>query len=274
MHMQVIGMIAIFLYLSATFVIGARLFAAEKGRKISRNTPRLLAGAALVAHAFVLQGMLLTPEGINLGFFNALSLVAALTVLLLLAGSLVSPVENLGLLLFPFAALSIALAFAYPMQASPSGMNDWKIDLHIVLSFAAYSVLALAALQALVLAWQDRQLRKRRISRLVGRLPPLQTMENLLFQLLAGGFFLLSVALVTGFLFLENIFAQHLVHKTVLSLLAWVLLAVLLWGRWRFGWRGRKAVHLTLSVFLLLMLAYFGSKFVLELVLHGRPTGP
>jgi ABC-type uncharacterized transport system permease subunit len=99
-------------------------------------------------------------------------------------------------------------------------------------------------------------------------LPPMQVMEDLLIQFILFGFFLLSLSLATGFMFLHNIFAQHLVHKTVLSILAWLIFGSLLWGRWSFGWRGRKVIYLTLGGFILLLLAYFGSKLVLELILH------
>jgi ABC-type uncharacterized transport system permease subunit len=99
-------------------------------------------------------------------------------------------------------------------------------------------------------------------------MPPLQTMEALLFQIIAVGELLLSVALLSGFVYLEDIFAQHLMHKTVLSIFAWLVFAVLLWGRWRLGWRGKLAIRWTLAGFVALMLAYFGSKFVLELVLQ------
>src|SRR5690606_12492829 len=113
----------------------------------------------------------------------------------------------------------------------------WQLDLHILLSILANSLLVIAVLQALVLAFQDHQLRHRHPGGLVRLLPPLQVMESLLIQLIVSGFVLLSAALLTGFFFLEDIFAQHLVHKTLLSMAAWVVFAVLLWGRWRFGWR-------------------------------------
>jgi len=71
-----------------------------------------------------------------------------------------------------------------------------------------------------------------------------------------------------GFAFLDDIFAQHLVHKTVLSMLAWVIFAFLLWGRYTYGWRGKKAIKLSLGGFVFLMLSYFGSKFVSELILQ------
>ena len=99
-------------------------------------------------------------------------------------------------------------------------------------------------------------------------LPPLTQLEMLLFRSLGASFALLSLALLTGVVFVDNLFAQHLVHKTVLSFLSWVVLAVLLFGRWRWGWRGPRAVKLTLTAMALLLLAFFGSKFVLELVLH------
>ena len=85
--------------------------------------------------------------------------------------------------------------------------------------------------------------------------------------MLTAGFILLTLSLLTGAIFLENIFAQHLVHKTSLSLLAWIVFAILLWGRWRSGWRGRRAIRWTLGGFSVLVLAYIGSKLVLELVL-------
>ena len=88
-------------------------------------------------------------------------------------------------------------------------------------------------------------------------------------QLLASGFVLLSIALLTGWLFVENLLAQDLVHKTVLSGVAWFVFAALLIGRYRAGWRGRTAIRWTLTGFVLLALAYFGSKVVLEVIL-GR----
>jgi ABC-type uncharacterized transport system permease subunit len=94
-------------------------------------------------------------------------------------------------------------------------------------------------------------------------------LEDLLFKLITAGFVLLTVSLGSGMVFIDDIFAQHLVHKTLLSILAWLVFAILLWGRWRYGWRGSVAVRLTLVGIVLLLLSYFGSKFVLENIL-GR----
>jgi ABC-type uncharacterized transport system permease subunit len=112
----------------------------------------------------------------------------------------------------------------------------------------------------------------RRLADLPSALPPLDALEKVMFRLIGTGFIFLTLALVTGFVFVTNLFEQHLIHKTVLSLVAWVIFGTLLVGRIRYGWRGRFAVLLTLSGFGFLVLAYFGSKFVLETLL-GRHWG-
>jgi len=138
---------------------------------------------------------------------------------------------------------------------------------HVVTSIVAYSILGLAAIQAVVLSIQNSFLHKHQPGGLIRMMPPLRTMEALLFDAIIIGFICLSVSLITGIIFLENMFAQHLAHKTVLSIIAWLVFAILLTGRWLVGWRGRTAIRWTLGGFISLMLAYFGSKFVLELIL-------
>ena len=182
--------------------------------------------------------------------------------------SLFEPVENLGIPVFMLAALSIALLLVNPEQHLLTGTASWQLEAHILTSLLAYSILGLAVIQSILLAVQDRHLHNRQPGGFIRALPPLQVMESLLFQMIATGYALLTLALVTGILFLEDIFAQHLVHKTVLSIIAWLVFGILLWGRWRFGWRGRVAIRWTIGGFVFLMLAYFGSKFVLELVLN------
>jgi ABC-type uncharacterized transport system permease subunit len=144
---------------------------------------------------------------------------------------------------------------------------------HILTSIIAFSLLNIAALQAILLAIQEQQLRSHPPKRFVLSLPPLQTMEALLFQMLATGLTFLTISLVSGFLFIEHLFAQHLAHKTLLSILAWLIFSGLLIGRSRYGWRGKTAIQWTLIGFVLLLLAYFGSKLVLELILHKQLNG-
>jgi ABC-type uncharacterized transport system permease subunit len=269
--MQIIAsVIAILLYSVAT-AAGMVHLKKLSARGESDKRPLLwLWSGALLVHVIALGSRVLTPEGVNLAFFNSLSIVAALISALVLLSAIKRPVETLAIMVLPVAAVTLALDQFMPNQpviAAPAGSS---LQIHILISLVAYSLLSIAALQALVLAVQDWQLHNHRPGGLIRALPPLQWMEDLLFQLIAVGFALLSVSLLTGFFFLEDIFAQHLVHKTVLSIVAWLVFAVLLFGRMRFGWRGRTAIKWTLSGILTLMLAYFGSKLVLELILQ-RP---
>jgi ABC-type uncharacterized transport system permease subunit len=152
----------------------------------------------------------------------------------------------------------------------PAVVLEWQLQLHALLALLAYAALAVAALLALMLWVQESALRRRELDNpLLRRLPPLTELEELLFRTIAAGFVLLTTALLTGAVFVENLFAQHLAHKTLLSLLSWLVFGALLYGRVRHGWRGRRAVRLTLGAMFLLLLAFFGSKFVLELLL-GR----
>jgi ABC-type uncharacterized transport system permease subunit len=146
--------------------------------------------------------------------------------------------------------------------------HNWQMSTHILSSIIAFSLINIAAIQAILLAIQDQQLKSHPPRRFIRSLPPLQTMEALLFQMIATGVFFLTISLLTGFIFVSNLFAQHLIHKTVLSMLAWIIFSCLLLGRSRYGWRGSITIRWTLAGFVSLLLAYFGSKLVLELILH------
>lgn len=267
MNTIIIGFIAIALYCATGFLLAFSLY--KRGRfRVGRGQLIALGMTATLLHAFELQEGLFTTQGLNLGFFNAFSLFSGLMALLVLVAALSKPIENLGIMVFPMAALSIALEMLFPSQHLLLEKALPGLQAHILISVLAYSLLSIAAAQAILLWVQDRQLRSKRPGGFIRALPPLQTMETLLFQLIGAGFILQSLSLISGVIFLENMFAQHLVHKTVLSIIAWLVFAVLLWGRWHFGWRGRTAIRWTLSGAVALMLAYFGSKLVLELVLH------
>ena len=146
--------------------------------------------------------------------------------------------------------------------------HGWKLLTHVVLSIIAYALISIGAVLAIALSLLDRRLRSHQSLGLLSALPSIEAIESGMFQALAAGFVLLSFALFSGFIFVENIFSQHLIHKVVLSCAAWVILAVLFFGRWRFGWRGQIAAKWAISGFALLCLAYFGAKIVLEVVLN------
>ena len=266
-HRVLISLFAILSYLTAGVLISLRLFRNQD----SASPPRALALAigfvGVLLHAIPLYQNMASDVGINMGVFNAFSLITWTITLLLLISSLSKPVENLGIALLPIAAIAIFLDSRYQTVHFLTDQFPSELTIHILVSMLAYSLFALASVQAILLAIQDHHLRQRHPGGFIRALPPLQTMESLLFEMIAVGFVLLSLALLSGFAFLENMFEQRLAHKTILSIIAWFVFGTLLWGRYRFGWRGQKALIWTLSGFVVLMLAYFGSKIVIELIL-------
>jgi ABC-type uncharacterized transport system permease subunit len=264
-----IAIVSIFSYLGSAGIIGWRLFNRLESTQQSLRLVTLGLGfLGLMLHTWLLYRGIFSHAGLNLAFFNALSLASWTVVASLLISSLNKPIENLGIVIMPLAALTVLLDLLYPSLSFMGENTSWVLKLHVLLSMLAYSLLTLASVQALLLAVQDRYLRKRKPGGFIRALPPLMTMEALLFEMIGIGFVLLTLALLSGFAFLDNMFAQHLVHKTVLSVVAWMVFGGLLLGRRMWGWRGRKAIIWTLSGFAILILAYFGSKLVLELILH------
>jgi ABC-type uncharacterized transport system permease subunit len=255
------ALLAAALYLTAAAVLAQPLW---HDRAPRRRLGMWIAAAAVVLHAAVLISM--HRGGIDLHFFSALSLVGACVAAMCLLVNLARPIATLGVIVFPLAAILLLVdVFAAP-PTTPLLM-EWQIKLHVVFALLGYSVLSVAAVLAILLAVQEHALRQRQIGGFTSALPPLTLTESLMFQLIAAGFVLLTLTLLSGVLFVENLFEQHLIHKTVLSFAAWFVFGALLFGRWRYGWRGRRAVRLTLAGMALLLLAYFGSRFVLELVL-------
>ncbi len=264
--MNTLSIVAIILYL-----VGAiRLIMNIRNKSASdRNNTitSVICFIAVILHAVILIKSLDLLGQLNLGFYNAASLTGCLIALFVLLMSLKKPILNIAIIVLPMAALAILLAMMFPSDFHLVEQGDFGLDLHILLSLIAYSLLTIAALQACLLAFQDRQLRNKQATRIMDTLPPLQVMEELLIQVMALGFFVLSLSLATGLMFLHDMFAQDLAHKTILSLLAWLLFAILLLGRWIKGWRGQTLTYWTLGGFILLMLGYFGSKFIYEMLL-------
>lgn len=209
-----------------------------------------------------------SDNGINFSLFHVASLVTLVISALVFLSALTRPIESLGIVIFPAAALAIFFNLLAPDQANILTNASGGMKSHVLSSIIAYCLLAIAAVQAILLYIQEWQLRNHTPHRFFRSLPPLQTMESFLFQMIWAGWILLTLSLLSGYLYLDSIFAQHLVHKTTLSIAAWVIFVILLWGRTQHGWRGLTAVRWTLSGFGVLMLAYFGSKLVLELILN------
>jgi len=266
MNSILIGIPSVFSYAIASIFIIKELINRSEQHRLSVRAAWL--GATL--HAAYLMLIFQQHEGFNFSFFNTAALVAFFIVLLLLFAAIDKPVEKLGIALFPLAAIMLGLDMIFPEKAHRMTTHNWQMGFHILSSIVAFSLLNIAAIQAALLAIQDQQLRSHHPKRLILALPPLQAMETLLFQMIGTGLFFLSASLISGFIFIEDLFAQHLVHKTVLSISAWIIFSGLLLGRLRYGWRGDTAIRWTLTGFILLLLAYFGSKLVLELILQRQ----
>lgn len=260
------AVIAALLYLAAS---GMQLIHASQQQAHFSRTVIGLGLTALLFHAAVTYISVWTPSGIDLGFYK----VSALIFLVINTACFLSltrrPLHNLLIVLLPLSAVSVLVAAFGPSTQAPAE-EAWSagMSLHIGSSIIAYAILTLAAIQSALVAVQDHQLKHRHTRGIVQVLPPLQLMESMLFELLWVGVAMLTVAIASGALFVDDIFAQHLVHKTVLTIVAWLLFSLLLWGHYQLGWRSQTAVRLTLAGFALLMLAFFGSKLVLELVLQ------
>ncbi len=254
----------------ACYLCGAILqyFNLVHPKKTGRPYALLFGLFAIIFHTLSFQGTFLTEAGVNIGLYNAASLVGWLVILIVLLSSLQKPLENLFIGLYPLAALAILLALINQDTTGPLQNLDFQMTSHIALSISAYSVLTIAAVQSILLAIQDNHLHHKKTNGYIMRLPPLQVMEKLLFEVIWVGFFLLTCAIVTGFIFIEDLFAQQLAHKTVLSIFAWIIFSTLLIGRHRLGWRGTTAIRYTLAGYALLMLAFMGSKLVLEVILQ------
>lgn len=253
-------LIAVALYTAATFFQWQILRGA---RRQSRAMNQWLGWGGFLAHTLAVYLVLHPQEGIQLGFFAMGSLVAWLVVAIVLLSSLRQAIDNLYIGVFPLAVVT-ALMAAFIPEANIAKSYNGGLIAHILLSVLAYSLLTLAVLQAVLVSRQHSALKHHHTRGLVSSLPPLQTMERLLFEMIWSGLILLTAALASGFIFVEDLFAQHLVHKTVLSIVAWALYATLVCGRVFFGWRSHTATRWTIGGFILLALAFFGSKLVLE----------
>jgi len=265
MHDKIILITAGF-YLAAVILLYVDV---AKGRTQKHTWAATATLMGVILHGWAQSQHWLGTPNAQLSLLNVLSLCALVTVALpLLTLPFKNNIFDASMVTLPFA---IVVLLAEGTMVAPSlsiTENSFDITLHVFSSIVAFGILSIAGIYAVFIAVIDRLLRQHRFNRLVQTLPALETMEHLLFLLITSGFIVLTFSLVTGLVWVDDVFGQHLAHKTLLSIFAWLVFAVLLWGRWRRGWRGRVAVRMTLIGIVLLLLAYFGSKFILEFVLQ------
>ncbi|HCZ15203.1 MAG TPA: cytochrome C biogenesis protein [Candidatus Accumulibacter sp.] len=225
---------------------------------------------ALLIQGFGLYHGLFSAGGMRFSFSFALSLMLWLAVLIYWLESFRSRMDGLQPMVLPLAALAAIAPAVFPQLRVVAHAGAWGFQLHFLAAMLAYSLFTLSALHAIFMGFAERKLHQRAITKSLSTLPPILTMEALLFRMIFVAFCLLTLALVSGVMFSEAIFgkAMALDHKTLFAFASWGIFAALLVGRRIYGWRGRVALRWTLAGFLVLLLAYIGSRFVAEVMLH------
>ena len=228
----------------------------------------LIGASAAILQLVVSYTQLIQSSHYNFNLFNTASLISGVIALGIATLSIRKNLHAITLLFYPIAIVTITTSALWGDQKATITPDDSGIIVHITLSIIAYSVLSIAAIQAILIYIQNNNLKKRNTTVLMRNLPPLLSMEGLLFEMLWSGTALLATAIFAGFLFVDDLFAQHLAHKTFFSLLSLAVFSTLLIGRAKYGWRGLTASKLTLWGASLLMLGFFGSKLALEWLLE------
>jgi ABC-type uncharacterized transport system permease subunit len=230
-----------------------------------------LVPVALVLHAMLLYRSIVVREGLDLAVANAVSLLVWLTVAIYWLAGLAFPRLSAMLgLMAPLALVAVLLQATIPTSHIVTYGGDPLFALHFGIAMLAYSLFIVGAIHALVMLAEEKWLHRGVLPPFLKSLPPLLEMEALLFRILLAAFVLLTLTLLSGVFFSEQLFGQAFKasHKTLFAFVSWLIFGGLLWGRHFRGWRGRKAVRWTIAGFIALLLAYVGSKVVLELVLQ------
>jgi len=233
--------------------------------------------APFALHSWLLYTELFTSVELHFGFSQALSVMLWLTVLIYWVESMIYELDSMQALVLPLAAVCSLLPALYPGMETPAYTQSLEFRVHLLVAMLAYSLFTIAALHATLMIVLERRLHggalagpaDGQFAGPLATLPPLMTLEALLFRILTLGFVLLTLTLVTGFVFSEELFgkAVRFNHKTVFGVISWIIFAALLVGRYGWGWRGRTALRWTLAGFAALLLAYVGSMFVLQVIL-------
>lgn len=263
-----ISALLFYLIATITMIIATRQ---HNGQGNKQTDARLLTGfiigaLGLAIHLYFASQTSLTNGTLNVGLRSMVVVISSMVALIYLSSSLFMPIKQLGVLVFPFSIASLIFALFWNSPDDVQSHLSGTASVHILISILAYCFLALSCIQALLYVYQERLLRLRSKPRTLMALPPLQTMELLLFRLVIAGFFLLTLTLLSGAMFSHQIFGHAFVfkHHTILALLGWLAFAVLLYKRVRQGLRGSQAAIWIICGFLLIQLGYFGTKIVSE----------
>jgi ABC-type uncharacterized transport system permease subunit len=250
----------------------------DRGRPSARVASWLLP-SALLLHAWVLVQDTATAQGLDVSLLNAISVVGALVAAVAWASGLLRTLPAVGTIVLPVSAAAVLLPALLPVLFPSTFANPHRFAYgaeslaaaHVAVALVSYAMFLVAAVLALVVMGLEKRLRHQLPDPAAAATPPLLTLERFLFRLVAVGFLLLTLTLASGMLFTEQLFGKPLTftHKSLFSILGWLTFGALLWGRWRYGWRGRVALRWIIVGTSFVFLAYLGYKFVLE-VLLGR----
>ncbi len=258
------------LYAAVAVLLARAMSRPDQSGARGRGALHLATALPWALHTALLYGSVFAGGQMYLGVGNSISVIIWLTVLIYWAGSFFQRLEGLQVLIDGAAALLVWSPMLLPSVRPLSHTDSPAFRLHLLIALLAYSLFTIASLQALMMAVLENRLHGGRLPSYLQSLPPLLSIERLLFRIIALGFILLTLTLISGMLFSEVLVGQPLKvnHKVVFGILSWCIYAALLAGRRIYGWRGRLALRWTLTGFLALLLAYIGSKFVLEVILH------
>lgn len=236
-------------------------------------------GGGLAHHAVLIplciQGYLLYQSlfmagQMNFGLVYSLSLILWLTMLVYWVARFFYPIASLQTLVLPLAAMGALLPVLFPAAHMQPKTTSLIFEAHIIVAMFAYSLFTIAVLHAGLMSLMEKRLHHAILPKVLQNLPPLLTMEALLFRIIVAGFALLTLTLASGMVFSEELFGKpwQFNHKMLFGFVSWAVFAVLLAGHHFYGWRGRIAIRSTVAGFVFLLLAYVGSKFVMEVLLH------
>ncbi len=261
------------------YLLSGGMFGASRLPKYS-GSQRILLNLAFASnvmgisfHSIFLFEPLLTGNGFNFTFGNIISMIGLELAIIGLLAAFQPTLRGISAGLLFLGAIAVALgAIAIVIiglgDSSPDMIRlSWQMRSHILISLISYGLLYVGAIIAVMTMVQEKRLRDSKLSALSSIFAPLETSESLLFKITAVGFTGLAVTIISGLTFVDNLFAHPLVHKTALSFLALFIFGALLIGRIFAGWRGGRAIKLYLSGFILLFIAYFGLRFLLEQIL-------
>ncbi len=271
MSLILLHLIASFAYVAlAAFVWKDLRHGVQTPAKVRVRATHLLVVIPLFIHFWLLSATMFHADGLYLGAGNTVSLVIAIAVFIYWIAGFFYRLEALNALVLPGAAVLSLLPLLIPATHPLANTQLPMFKAHLLIAILAYSLFTIASLHVLVMAFAERHLHAHDVPPLLQTLPPLLTMESVLFKILGSGFVFLTLTLATGVLFSEELFGKPLTftHKTVFGFMSWFIFGGLLLGRTMYGWRGRVALRWTLAGFMALVLAYIGSRFVAEVILQ------